>query len=152
MKKRFGSWLGSALLLLSSVAAFGQEASREQYLIAASNLQQELFECITFHAISEGAFSKPPLNPGWEEGVKRSQEYRKKLAQVAGMLATAMGQKQEAMVARLKLTNERLGEEMGHNLSNYSILLVKYAQPCAVLAQDSDPRFVYWLSVAQGAK
>jgi hypothetical protein len=152
MKFSRGTWLAAALILLSAQNAIGQEPTKEQFIFAASNLQQELFECISFHSISEAAFSKPPLNDGWEEAVKRSQEHRRLLSKVAGMLATSMDQKQEAIVERLKLANEHLGEEMGRNFSNYAVLLTKYAQPCAVLAQDSDPRFAYWLSVAQEAK
>ena len=147
-RRKLGLIFG-CVLALGPTSAATSEPTREQAIFAASNLQQEVIECVVFQDISEAAFSKPPRYPGWEQAVEKSRQHRQALVQIASMLSGIMGQKPEAVQERLRFANEKLDNEFGRNFSNYSILLAKYAAPCSDLVQGTSSRMDYWLSQAE---
>jgi hypothetical protein len=52
-------------------------------------------------------------------------------------------------MARSDLSREGLEAEMGHNFSNYSVLLSKYLEPCNALLSEPEGRLNYWLNESQ---
>ena len=110
-----------------------------------TNLQQDFSDCYAYYKISEEGVKRSKSNtkdnavPKLVEAVERSLLGA---AEVGGFI----NMKQEAMTARIQLALKDLGNQMGSDYVNISILIVRYGDMCNDLINDPKNRTEYWRS------
>ncbi len=122
----------------TAMNALAQDISEPQRK-ALNNLQHELSECAMFYNISEKGFKKN----GSADALKSSQQsahMKDTLFIMAYMIGRDIGMNEDAMSTRLKMSFNSMMDMMDDNFVNYSILLQKYAEPCASLYRNADAR------------
>jgi hypothetical protein len=125
--------------LVFAAPANAQFAPGDKTTIALNNLGHELVVCIAFFYIT----AIGNLNRGDEAGqkmAKTAQSTGDYLFQVAGIIGEAIGQKPEALGARLEMAVADMRKQMADNFVNYSIPLQRHLEPCAELAKTAQQR------------
>jgi hypothetical protein len=131
---------GIAVMVWALIAeAAAQQEPLDKVRAATNNLGHELVVCTAFFYVTAIGM----LNRGDDKGremASRQRQIGDRLAEVAGDLGRIIGQKPEAIAARLEMALAGLRKEMDDNFVNYSILQLKYMQPCADLAANVTAR------------
>ena len=81
-----------------------------------------------------------------EAADEQAEVVSKELLQRASLLLRV-----ETTLARYELAAKKLGDEIHNDFSNFSILLLKYAELCKTAFENSDARFMYWMEEASRA-
>lgn len=105
---------------------------------AINNLHYELVECAVYYGIAEEALEKA----GNKEG---ADIYRAIIEDIARFTIT--WHRPETTKAREKLARKEQEEKIFHSLSNISILINEYHEPCQSIYDNMDARLGYWLSL-----
>ena len=133
-KSRWKSYL--ALLLASlvlSAEVSAQQQPMEKFTRALNNLAHEAVTCAAFYYITSIGL----MNRGDQQGQDMGTKQKKAgdfLLEAAAEMGRVINQRPEVVTARLELEMGSMRKEMRDNFVNYSLLQVKYLQPCADLA------------------
>lgn len=105
---------------------------------AQANLINDFIECASFYAIiSQG-----------EIPLARREKYENlasRIISVSVVLAESIDMKKEAVISKLQLHNKKMGESIGFDGINISILQNKYDDFCKILMEDPEKRLEYWV-------
>lgn len=116
-------------LLFFNATAYGYDEER-----AKANLASDFAECAAFYSISL-------------EGFKRTGEDTT-MVNEAFQTALYFGiqfSNFKVTEARIKLSMDEQTELMGHDFSNFAILIEKYAKFCKELLENPEKRLQFWL-------
>lgn len=132
-------WVIAAMVWALIAEAAAQQQPLDKVKAAANNLSHELVNCTAFFYVTAIGM----LNRGDDKGREMASGQRQtgdRLAEVASQIGQIIGQKPEAIAARLEMALTDLRKEMDDNFLNYSIIQQKYMQPCVDLAANVNGR------------
>ena len=110
-----------------------------------TNLQQDFSDCYAYYKISEEGVRKSKSNTK-DNAIPKLVEASERSLLGAAEVGGAINMKQEAMIARIQLALKDLGNQMGSDYANISILIVRYGDMCNDLINDPKNRTEYWRS------
>ena len=110
-----------------------------------TNLQQDFSDCYAYYKISEEGVRKSKSNTK-DNAIPKLVEASERSLLGAAEVGGFINMKQEAMIARIQLAVKDLGNQMGSDYANISILIVRYGDMCNELINDPKNRTEYWRS------
>ena len=135
MKKYF-------IIIISFILISLNANSDEKQTYVLNNLQEDFTTCYSYYKISEEGVSRGrSIDEDTLKGLRRSSELSLESAYLIGQ---QLNMKTEAMTARVKMSFDRMKDEMGADFINFSIILDKYGIYCRDLIEKTDERIKYW--------
>ena len=132
-------FLGTVVLgLLLSGNVYANE--KQTYVL--NNLQEDFTTCYSYFKIAEEGISRgSKVDKNTIAGLKRSADISLESAYLDG---EQLNMKTEAMTARVKMSFQKIQNEMGSDFINFSIILEKYAYYCKEVIEKPEVRMQYW--------
>ena len=135
-----------ALALFAVEAQAQTPQDRERIVnLARNNFGHEAIECSAYLGVM-AAFVTTRPDP--DNLYQRTMAQSRALLKVAVDTALELGQKPEAVEARMEMAFERMKKESGGSAVNASILIQKYSSNCSTILNDPEARARYWLDQA----
>lgn len=129
-------------ILVLSLLFGGYSYSDEKQTYVLNNLQEDFTTCYSYYKISEEGVSRGrSIDEETLKGLRRSSDLSLESAYLIGQ---QLNMKTEAMTARVKMSFDRMKEEMGADFINFSIILDKYGIFCRDLIEKTDERVNHW--------
>jgi hypothetical protein len=129
---RLWSWLLAGMCVSAAHAA---SATPERII---NEVAFEMAECAAYFAICSVAMeNSPDLAAGFEK-------YGDEALRKALVTTRKAGLKDETVVARYDMALQEMGDRIGNNKSNISILVADYDDRCIDAMTDTNKRIEYW--------
>tara|TARA_B100000787_G_C16106743_1_gene256191 strand:+ start:31 stop:471 length:441 start_codon:yes stop_codon:yes gene_type:complete len=109
---------------------------------AVASLTSELVECSVFYSImGAGQDSSGNLSANSERFLALTE----RLSIMALQLTKSVGMKIETLMSKAAIYSKEMGEEIGGDGINISILMNKHGDFCKTLVEDPEKRLEYWV-------
>jgi len=135
--------LSIGLLVAFVTTAFSQDLEiSDDVRLGSASFISEMVECATFYSIIANAQD----NKGNELDSKDDFfQLSENLLMFAFGLAEEIGMKSETVLSNAIENGKQMGEAIGFDAINISILTNKYGDLCKMVAEKPQDRFSYWL-------
>jgi hypothetical protein len=130
----------AALAILTNVAAAAQ-TSNETVRRVMNNVGHESVECAAYMFVASAGLAKTPKFAVVSEGYSKVGE---ELLKRAAIVAEQIGQKLDAVDARLKMSTDDMMKLIDNDFTNISILLNRYSEHCKIVAENFEARMQFW--------
>jgi hypothetical protein len=129
----------ASVLCVAASTAFGQSKTERAYKDALNNLSHECSNCAVFYVISTICIEKS--GKVGQDDIRRSKAAVDHFLTLATKFGQEAGLIDEALRARVELSQKDMMKAIANDCTNYSVLLNRYGEACKTLAENPTKAF-----------
>jgi hypothetical protein len=134
--------VGAALTLSITAHSVSAQVADENARMAIANFIFENMECISFYSILGNMENN---SPEWENLSENYLNLVEEIGIVTLSLAERIQLDKNVLFLKAQQYTDEMGQIIGYDAINISLLLEKYGTSCQTLVEDPASRLTYWI-------